>query len=86
LAQQQIINGLQFVDKTTISAAATYGIITEAHLAGQEFSLLISLFYIGYLVAQYPTNVLMQRFPTGKYITVNFVLWGIIFCISRLTS
>lgn len=71
--------------------------ITEAHLKGQEFSLLITLFYIGYLVrifsqcpplsleidtslqsqvAQYPTNYLMQRFPTGKYLTVNFVLWG----------
>jgi fucose permease len=44
---------------------------------GQEFSLLISLFYIGYLVAQYPTNYLMQRFPTGKYLTINFMLWGI---------
>jgi len=37
---------------------------------------LISIFYIGYLVAQYPTNILMQRFPTGKYITVNFLLGG----------
>ncbi|KAF3389439.1 hypothetical protein F1880_003412 [Penicillium rolfsii] len=72
-----IVNGIQFVDKLTISYAATYGMITEAHLKGQEFSLLITLFYIGYLVAQYPTNYLMQRFPTGKYLTVNFVLWGI---------
>lgn len=50
----------------------------EAHLKGQQFSLLISIFYIGYLVAQYPTNFLMQRYPTGKYITINFVLWGIV--------
>lgn len=60
----------------TISAAATYGIITEAQLVGQEFSLLISIFYIGYLVAQYPTNLLMQRYPVGKYLTINFILWG----------
>ncbi|KAJ5368641.1 uncharacterized protein N7496_008401 [Penicillium cataractarum] len=72
-----IVNGIQFVDKLTISYAATYGMITEAHLKGQEYSLLITLFYIGYLVAQYPTNYLMQRFPTGKYLTVNFILWGI---------
>ncbi len=37
---------------------------------------MISIFYIGYFIAQYPTNLLMQRFPTGKYITINFVLWG----------
>ena len=60
----------------TISQAATYGIIKEAQLAGQEFSLLISIFYIGYRVAQYPTNLLMQRYPVGKYLTINFVLWG----------
>ncbi|CEJ60725.1 hypothetical protein PMG11_09288 [Penicillium brasilianum] len=72
-----IVNGIQFVDKLTISYAATYGMVTEAHLKGQEYSLLITLFYIGYLVAQYPTNYLMQRFPTGKYLTVNFILWGI---------
>jgi MFS transporter, ACS family, allantoate permease len=39
---------------------------------------LITLFYIGYLVAQYPTNVLMQKYPTGKYITINFVCWGLV--------
>ncbi|KAJ5683269.1 hypothetical protein N7462_006434 [Penicillium macrosclerotiorum] len=73
-----IVNGIQFVDKLTISYAATYGIVTEAHLVGQEYSLLITIFYIGYLVAQYPTSYLMQRFPTGKYLTINFILWGIV--------
>ncbi|KAJ6000335.1 hypothetical protein N7481_000744 [Penicillium waksmanii] len=73
-----IVNGIQFVDKLTISYAATYGIITEAHLVGQEYSLLITIFYIGYLVAQYPTNYFMQKFPTGKYLTINFILWGVV--------
>lgn len=97
------VNGIQFVDKLvstsfvyrrvvliqyqTISQAATYGLIKEAHLQGQQFSLLISIFYIGYLVAQYPTNLLMQRFPTGRYISVNFVLWGItLACTGACTS
>jgi ACS family allantoate permease-like MFS transporter len=60
----------------TLSNAGTYGIQTQAHLAGQEFSLLVTIFYIGYLVAQYPVNLLMQRYPVGKFLTVNFVLWG----------
>jgi MFS transporter, ACS family, allantoate permease len=38
----------------------------------------VTLFYVGYLVAEYPANYLMQKFPTGKFITVNFVLWGIV--------
>ncbi len=73
----QLIDGIQFIDKGSLTAAATYGIIGEAKLVGAQFSLLISIFYIGYLIAQYPTNILMQKFPTGKYISINFVLWGI---------
>ncbi|KAJ5646952.1 hypothetical protein N7490_003324 [Penicillium lividum] len=60
-----------------MSSAGTYGIIEQANLKGQEFSLLTSIFYVGYILAQYPTNVLMQRYPTGKYISVNFCLWDI---------
>ncbi|KAJ6107998.1 hypothetical protein N7523_009321 [Penicillium sp. IBT 18751x] len=73
-----VVNGIQFVDKLTIGYAATYGLVTEAHLVGQEYSLLVTMFYLGYLIAQYPTSYLMQRFPTGRYLTVNFVLWGVV--------
>lgn len=61
----------------TISYAATYGLTTEAGLVGQQFSTLITLFYLGYLIAQYPANYIMQRFPVGRVITICFLLWGI---------
>ena len=60
----------------TLSYAGTYGLATQANLVGQEFSLLVTIFYIGYLVAQYPANLLMQKYPTGKFITISFCLWG----------
>lgn len=49
----------------TISYAATYGIVTEAHLVGQEYSLLITIFYIGYLV-----SLKEMKFPA-----LHFVAW-----------
>lgn len=39
--------------------------------------MLISIFYIAYLMAQYPVNLLMQKFPMGKVITISFLLWGV---------
>ncbi|KAJ5723710.1 hypothetical protein N7488_001745 [Penicillium malachiteum] len=71
-----IVNGFQFVDKNTMSYAGTYGLETEAHLVGQEYSLLTTIFYIGYLAAQWPANWLMQRYPIAKVLTITFVLWG----------
>ena len=60
----------------TLGSAATYGLQTEAHLHGAQYSLLTTLFYLGYLIAQYPTSLVMQKFPIGKYLTINIVLWG----------
>lgn len=61
--------------------------IQEANLVGQEYSLLITLFYVGYIVAEYPSVYLMQRFPTGKYITINFVAWGVVLsCTGAATN
>ncbi|CAK7202804.1 hypothetical protein SEUCBS139899_005531 [Sporothrix eucalyptigena] len=77
-----LVNGLQFVDKNTISYAGTYGIQKEIDLVGQQYSLLVSIFFIAYLVAEYPTNLLMQKFPTGKYLTMNFLIWGIVLSAS----
>ncbi|CAK7235502.1 hypothetical protein SBRCBS47491_009314 [Sporothrix bragantina] len=73
-----VINCIQLIDKSTLSTAATYGLVTQAKLVGQEYSLLVALFYIGYIVAEYPSVYLMQRFSTGKYITINFLAWGIV--------
>ncbi|CAK7204298.1 hypothetical protein SEUCBS139899_007053 [Sporothrix eucalyptigena] len=82
-----IINCIQLIDKTTISTAATYGLVTQANLVGQEYSLLVALFYIGYIVAEYPSVYLMQRFSTGKYLTINFVCWGIVLtCTGAATN
>ncbi|KAJ5937946.1 MFS allantoate transporter [Penicillium verhagenii] len=74
---RQIAMGFVDILIQTLSSAATYGIEAQAHLVGQEFSLLVTIFYIGYLIAQYPANLLMQRYPIGKVLVVNFVLWGI---------
>ena len=40
---------LQFLDKTTLSYTAVMGIRTDTHLAGQDYSNLSMLFYIGTL-------------------------------------
>jgi MFS transporter, ACS family, allantoate permease len=73
--------------RQTLGAAATYGLIDQANLEGAQYSMLVTLFYLGYLVAEYPSTYLMQKFPTGKYIMANFIIWGaILACTSAATS
>lgn len=47
-------------------------------MSASQYSLTGTIFYIGYLVFEYPHNRLMQRSPLGKYISVSVIIWGAI--------
>ncbi|MCJ1309606.1 hypothetical protein MMC25_003266 [Agyrium rufum] len=70
---------LQFLDKTTLSYTAVMGIREDTHLVGQDYSNLSMLFYIGFLVAEFPTQYLAQHISKlGVYLGTNIVIWGFI--------
>ncbi|KAI9482967.1 MAG: major facilitator superfamily domain-containing protein [Benjaminiella poitrasii] len=78
---------LQFLDKSTINYAALMTFKTDIHLEGNQYSLLGSIFYLGYLLFQLPNNFLLQRVPVGKYIGVIVCLWGtVLFCTAFGTN
>lgn len=41
-------------------------------------NLLGTIFYFGYLIAQFPANYMMQVFPVGRYVSIVTIVWGII--------
>lgn len=47
------------------------------NLKGQDYSWASSIFYFGYLIAQYPSSILMQKLPIGRYFGVMIILWGV---------
>ncbi|KAE8344830.1 major facilitator superfamily domain-containing protein [Aspergillus arachidicola] len=65
-----------YIDKTTLSYAAIFGIEDSLHLTGNQYSWLSSIFYFGSLAWQLPTNLLMQRLPTATYMSINIIAWG----------
>ncbi|KAL1979619.1 hypothetical protein VTN96DRAFT_5441 [Rasamsonia emersonii] len=66
-----------YIDKTTLSYAAIFGIRQDLHLEGTEYNWLSSLFYFGFLAWAFPTNFLLQRLPIGKYLGFNIFMWGV---------
>ncbi|KAH0347058.1 MFS general substrate transporter, partial [Aureobasidium melanogenum] len=65
-----------YVDKTTLSYAAIFGIKTDLKLTGEEYSWLSSIFYFGWLVWAIPSNLIMQRCRPGWYLSFNIFFWG----------
>lgn len=69
-----ITYALQSIDKNTLSYAAVFGLQTDVHLKGTEYSWTGAIFYLGYLVWEFPTNVLLQRLP------INYFMSGTVSC------
>ncbi|KAL3952031.1 hypothetical protein ACCO45_013748 [Purpureocillium lilacinum] len=65
-----------YVDKTTLSYAAIFGLKDDLDLHGEQYSWLSSSFYFGWLVWAIPSNLLMQRSPPAYYLAFNIFMWG----------
>ncbi|KAF9891260.1 hypothetical protein FE257_004824 [Aspergillus nanangensis] len=70
-----------YIDKTTLSYAAIFGIVEDLNLHGTQYSWLSSIFYFGFLAWAFPTNFMLQRFPIGKYLGINIFMWGVFLMI-----
>ncbi|KAF9520827.1 hypothetical protein BS47DRAFT_1370309 [Hydnum rufescens UP504] len=67
---------VQFIDKTTLGNSANLGIKHTAHLNANH-NWLGTVFYLSYLVFEYPQNLALQRFPVGKWMACNIFIWAI---------
>lgn len=69
---------LQALDKGTLSFSSIMGIREDAHLVGQQYSWLTTCTYIAVLVFELPTNIIIQKIPVAKYLSINIILWGVV--------
>ncbi|KAI1622995.1 MFS transporter [Exophiala viscosa] len=67
---------LMYIDKQTLGSSAILGILKDNHLNANQYNWLSSIFYFGYLLAEWPQNWALQRFPVGKWLAANLMLWG----------
>ncbi|KAJ7632864.1 major facilitator superfamily domain-containing protein [Roridomyces roridus] len=68
---------MTFADKTTLGQAAVLGLQKGAHLNQNQFNWLGSIFYFSYLLFEYPQNLALQRFPVGKWMSINIFVWAV---------
>ncbi|ODQ59895.1 hypothetical protein WICANDRAFT_83917 [Wickerhamomyces anomalus NRRL Y-366-8] len=71
---------LQFMDKVTNGFAGVMGIQKDLGLVGDEFSWLVTGFYLAYLVAEFPISQSLQRLPFVKTLSACIIIWGIVLC------
>jgi len=67
---------LNFLDKGQLSNASVYGLREDAHLRGQQYSWVGSIFFFGYLIGQPVAAYLLQKVPTSKWLAGNIFGWA----------
>ncbi|KAH8658487.1 major facilitator superfamily domain-containing protein [Xylariales sp. PMI_506] len=79
--------GIQQTDKTATGTQAIFGLRTDLGLQGQQYNWLTTIFYVTYLVGEFPSNFLLQRWSIGRCLTVYMMCWAIcLICTSAVTN
>jgi ACS family allantoate permease-like MFS transporter len=74
--------GVQQTDKTSLGTQAIFGMRTDTNLVGQQYSWLTTIFYLAYLIGEFPSNFLLQRWSLGKSLSIYMLFWGVcVFCV-----
>lgn len=80
LPLMMILYFVQFTDKTTLGSSSILGIKQDNNLSQSEYNWLGTIFYLSYLIFEWPQSLGLQKFPPGKWMAGNILCWGVVLC------
>ncbi|KAK2754159.1 major facilitator superfamily transporter [Colletotrichum kahawae] len=72
-----------FLDRNNLAQAKLNGFEKHLGLVGNQFNTAVSIFNVGYMLAQLPSNMLITRVRPSIYIPCCVILWS---CVSASTA
>ncbi|OMP87165.1 putative transporter [Diplodia seriata] len=70
---------LNILDRNNFTNARLGGLEDDLKLSDHQYNTCLMIMYVGYLLFQFPSNVILSNFPRpGVYLSVAAVLWGAI--------
>ncbi|TEA13199.1 putative transporter [Colletotrichum sidae] len=73
---------LQYIDKQALSYAAVFDLFTSTSVTQTQYSWFASIFYLAYLVAEYPWVYVAQKTRMGKVVAGCVLSWGAVLMIT----
>lgn len=66
------------LDKSTLSYSSIMGLQKATHLNADQYSWVGSIFSLGYLFANFPCALIIQKMPLSKWTVITMSIWGMI--------
>ncbi|MCF7553452.1 MFS transporter [Pseudonocardia sp. WMMC193] len=76
---------VNYLDRVNIGFAGPNGMNEELGLSATMFGVAAGVFFIGYLLLEVPSNLLLHRFGARRWIARILVTWGIVATIMAFT-
>ena len=77
---------MNYLDRNNIAAAKLKGLEQDLQLNQQQYQTCLSILYVGYILMQVPSNILINRIQRPSlYIGVIMLLWGMVSTLSGNT-
>ncbi|KAJ5919165.1 hypothetical protein N7466_010108 [Penicillium verhagenii] len=78
---------LNYLDRNNIAAAKLAGLQKDLNLKGNEYQICVSILFVGYLLMQVPSNMILNKFGKPSiYLPSCMVVWGVISCCTAVTK
>lgn len=77
---------LSFVDRGNIGNAKIEGLVTDLKLHGNEWNIILTVFYFTYCAFEVPSNILITKFRPSIMLPATMILWGIVITLTSLVQ
>ncbi|KAL5514207.1 hypothetical protein ACEPAG_2295 [Sanghuangporus baumii] len=82
-----ILNILNNIDRNNVASARLRGFESDLRLTGKEYDIVLSIFYVGYILLQVPSNMFLNH--TGRpslYLPTCVAIWGVVTILTGVVS
>ncbi|KEY72638.1 hypothetical protein S7711_06272 [Stachybotrys chartarum IBT 7711] len=85
---------LNYLDRVNLGNARTLNndtpednIVQQLNLTGQRYNVAVALFFVPYVLMEFPSNIMLKYFSPSKWISRIMVSWGIVtICTASVTT
>ncbi|KAK8065766.1 hypothetical protein PG997_012513 [Apiospora hydei] len=69
---------ISYLDRGNIGFAATQGMTDDLGLKGSDLNAAVSVFYVFYILAEFPTSIFVKRLQFNRVIPLITFCWGVV--------
>lgn len=77
---------LSFLDRSNVANARVEGLATDLHITGDQYLTGLTLYFIGYVLFEIPSNIILKRTSPQLWLPTLTLGWGIVATLMGVTQ